>query len=141
METITEEAELETIISRYQALAALVPLGLITCEADYDRTVAMMDRLLDAGAADEGHPLSNLIYTLGMLVAAYDAEHYPPEPVAPVDLLKFLMEQQGLNQVDLPEIGSQGVVSEILRGKRKLNLRQVNALATRFGLPVSVFTG
>jgi len=52
---------------------------------------------------------------------------------------KFLMEQHGLTQGDLPEIGSQGVVSEILRGKRELNVRQIGALSKRFHLPPDVF--
>ncbi|MFX6250459.1 helix-turn-helix domain-containing protein [Acinetobacter baumannii] len=51
------------------------------------------------------------------------------------------MEQHQLTQSDLPEIGSQGVVSEILRGKRDLNLRQVKALAERFGVGPAVFIG
>jgi HTH-type transcriptional regulator / antitoxin HigA len=45
----------------------------------------------------------------------------------------------GLRQGDLPEVGSQGVVSEVLAGKRALNLRQVQALAHRFGVPMEVF--
>jgi HTH-type transcriptional regulator/antitoxin HigA len=49
------------------------------------------------------------------------------------------MEQHGLRQVDLPEIGSQGVVSEVLAGKRDLNIRQVRALAKRFGVSTSTF--
>lgn len=40
---------------------------------------------------------------------------------------------------DLPEIGSQGVVSEILNGKRELNVRQIRALADRFHVSPSVF--
>ena len=44
-----------------------------------------------------------------------------------------------LKQVDLSELGSQGVVSEILNGKRDLNLRQVKALSERFKVPASVF--
>jgi HTH-type transcriptional regulator/antitoxin HigA len=44
-----------------------------------------------------------------------------------------------LKQKDLPELGSQGVVSEILSGKRELNLRQIKALSKRFNVPVSVF--
>jgi HTH-type transcriptional regulator/antitoxin HigA len=32
------------------------------------------------------------------------------------------------------EIGSQGVVSEVLAGRRHLNVRQIPALAARFGL-------
>ncbi len=31
------------------------------------------------------------------------------------------MEQHGLKQGDMPDIGSQGVVSELLSGKRELN--------------------
>jgi HTH-type transcriptional regulator/antitoxin HigA len=39
----------------------------------------------------------------------------------------------------LPEIGSQGVVSEVLAGKRELNTRQIRALAKRFGVSPAVF--
>jgi HTH-type transcriptional regulator/antitoxin HigA len=53
--------------------------------------------------------------------------------------LHYLMAEHGLAQSDLPEVGSQGVVSEILRGKRKLNLRQVQALAARFNVSPAVF--
>jgi HTH-type transcriptional regulator/antitoxin HigA len=36
-------------------------------------------------------------------------------------------------------LGSQGVVSEILSGKRELNTRQIAALADRFGVSPAVF--
>jgi HTH-type transcriptional regulator/antitoxin HigA len=49
------------------------------------------------------------------------------------------MEQRGLKQTDLSEIGSQGVVSEILTGKRELNIRQVRALSKRFGVSAATF--
>ena len=50
------------------------------------------------------------------------------------DTLRLLMEEHKLTQADLPEVGSQGVVSEILRGKRALNVRQIRALSKRFGV-------
>ncbi len=53
--------------------------------------------------------------------------------------LKYLMEQHGLKQTDLSEIGSQGVVSQILTGKRELNIRQVRALSKRFGVSAATF--
>jgi HTH-type transcriptional regulator/antitoxin HigA len=56
-----------------------------------------------------------------------------------IDALKFLMEQHGLKQGDLQEIGSQGVVSEVLTGKRELNMRQVRALSPRFGVSTASF--
>ena len=52
---------------------------------------------------------------------------------------QYLMEEHGLTQSDLPEVGSQGVVSEILHGKRELNVRQIRALAHRFGVAPAVF--
>jgi HTH-type transcriptional regulator/antitoxin HigA len=49
------------------------------------------------------------------------------------------MAEHGLRQTDLPEVGSQGVVSEILAGKRQLNARQIAALARRFQVRADVF--
>jgi HTH-type transcriptional regulator/antitoxin HigA len=50
------------------------------------------------------------------------------------------MEQHDLRQSDLrKEIGSQGVVSEILSGNRELNTRQIRALAKRFSVSPAVF--
>ena len=49
------------------------------------------------------------------------------------------MEEHGLKQADLPEIGSQGIVSEVLSGKRELNVRQIRALAKRFHVSPAVF--
>ena len=49
------------------------------------------------------------------------------------------MEQHHLKQADLSEIGSQGVISEILAGKRSLNIRQVQALSKRFAVSADTF--
>jgi HTH-type transcriptional regulator/antitoxin HigA len=49
------------------------------------------------------------------------------------------MEEHGVKQTELPEIGSQGVISEILRGKRKLNVRQIHTLAKRFHVSPAIF--
>ncbi|NJM12603.1 MAG: hypothetical protein HC889_12675 [Synechococcaceae cyanobacterium SM1_2_3] len=57
------------------------------------------------------------------------------------EVLRFLMQEHGLRQSDLPEIGSQGVVSEILNGTQALNTRQIQALAQRFGVDARVFLG
>ena len=50
------------------------------------------------------------------------------------------MAEHGLRQSELPEIGSQGVVSEVLSGRRALNLRQVKAFARRFAVPMDALT-
>ena len=98
-----------------------------------------MNRLLDLGAADENHPLANLVATMGELIGDYDDAHYPIPEVTGVEMLKFLMEQHGLKQGDFPEIGTQGVVSEIISGKRDLNVRHVKKLKLRFGVSADAF--
>ncbi|MBB5606769.1 MULTISPECIES: type II toxin-antitoxin system HigA family antitoxin [unclassified Janthinobacterium] len=139
MEALTDRKVVEQITTHYQALSTLVPLHPLNDEADYERAVGILNGLLDAGAADENHPLATLVETLGMLISHYDDQHYPAPPVSPAAVIRSLMEQHELTQRDLAEIGSQGVVSEVLSGKRELNIRQVKALARRFDLPVGLF--
>lgn len=139
METLVDRDLVAEITSRYQALSSLVPLHAIRNEEDYKSAVFALNQLLDAGAANDGHPLADLINALGNLVSDYDERHYPLEQVTPVAMIRFLMEQHQLSQSDLPEIGGQSVVSEVLNGKRELNVRQIKRLSERFNVPASVF--
>lgn len=139
METVIDKRAAAELAKHFDAIQKLVPLRPIRNEEDYDAAVSALNALLDAGAADEAHPVAVLAATLGELIADYDAEQYPSEPLPAAVVLQHLMEAHGIKQADLPEVGSQGVVSEILRGRRELNLRQVRALARRFAVPASVF--
>jgi HTH-type transcriptional regulator/antitoxin HigA len=139
MEAVMDRSVIAEITSRFQALSSVVPLHAIRNDADYEKAVAALNRLLDAGAANENHPLADLVNTLGSLIGEYDDVHYPAQEVSPLAMLRFLMIENSLAQSDLPEIGSQGVVSEILSGKRDLNVRQIKALSARFHVPPGVF--
>jgi HTH-type transcriptional regulator/antitoxin HigA len=139
MEAIIDRTTVDDLTSHFKAVTSIVPLNAIRTEAQYDRAVEVLNQLLDAGAADENHPLADLVDTLGSLIGDYDDEHYQAEAVSGTAMLRFLMDQNRLNQSDLPEIGTQGVVSEILNGKRELNLRQIRVLAERFNVPANVF--
>lgn len=83
--------------------------------------------------------IAGLLDTLGTLIRAYEETHFPMPHAGGAEVLRFLMEQHGLALTDLSEIGSQGVVSEILNGKRELNVRQIRALARRFHVSPTVF--
>ena len=99
----------------------------------------ILEGLLDEAGSDESHPIMGLIDIVADLIDDYESEFHPLPQTNGVDALKFLMEQHNLKQADLCEIGSQGVVSEILTGKRELNLRQVRALSERFGVSADTF--
>lgn len=49
------------------------------------------------------------------------------------------MVEHDLRQSNMTELCNQGVVSEILNGRRQVNARQIAELAQRFELPESVF--
>lgn len=139
MEGLIDKEMMADITAHFQALSSVVPLHPIRTKVDYDRAVDALNRLLDSGAADENHPLADLVATLGELIGDYDDKHYQIGEALPSEMLRFLMTQHHLTQSDFPEIGSQGVVSEILSGKRTLNTRQIRALADRFDISPAAF--
>ncbi len=118
---------------------AVAPLLLIRNEEEYDLAAERLRALLDKVGTDETHPLYTLLDTLGTVMHVYEEQHHPIPDCGGGDILRFLMEEHGLTQSDLPEVGSQGVVSEVLSGKRSLNMRQVRALAKRFHVLPAVF--
>ena len=105
----------------------------------YQQYVNLLNQLIDGIGEDEQHPLASLLHYVGFQIEEYEKQHYAMPDATPQDVLLSLMQEHQLKQSDLPEIGSQGVVSEILRGKRRLNTRQIQALAQRFGISPSVF--
>jgi HTH-type transcriptional regulator / antitoxin HigA len=111
----------------------------IKTEKDYDRAVARLNELVDEVGTNEKHPLYDLLDTLGTVIYAYEEEHYKLPDVSGREMLQYFIEEHGLGQSDLPEVGSQGVISELLAGKRELNVRQIQALAKRFGVVPGVF--
>ncbi|MBI3546507.1 MAG: transcriptional regulator [Gammaproteobacteria bacterium] len=99
----------------------------------------MLDAILDEMGEDERHPMAELADAISVFIEKYEAEHVSIPPAKPTTVLKFLMREHDLRQSDLPEIGSQGVVSEVLTGKRELNTRQIKRLAKRFNVSPAVF--
>lgn len=109
-------------------------------EAEYDQLTSILDELVTEVDDNPDHPLANALEIISVLVEQYDSQHYPMEKASGISVLKYLMGEHGLKQNDLKdEIGSQGVVSEILNGKRQLNTRQIKALSKRFSVSPAVF--
>ncbi len=114
-------------------------LALPHKEEEYQKLVALLDEVIDIVGEDESHPLASLMETLGTLVESYEMQNIPEISSNPIQTLHSLMEEHNVKQSDLPEIGTQGVVSDILSGKRKLNVRQIRALSKRFNVSTAVF--
>jgi HTH-type transcriptional regulator/antitoxin HigA len=59
---------------------------------------------------------------------------------SPLETLNYLVKENNLRQVDLVGIfSSQGVVSEVLSGKREITKNQAKRLAERFKISVEAF--
>jgi HTH-type transcriptional regulator/antitoxin HigA len=82
------------------------------------------------------------IELLTLLIERYESERYPVPDADPIDVLRFLLEQNGLTQKDIaPELGSESTVSLVLAGKRRLNRNHIARLSQRFHVSPSVFFG
>nr|CAA6814117.1 MAG: Transcriptional regulator [uncultured Thiotrichaceae bacterium] len=127
---------IQTAMSHWEYIAPV--LTAPNTEEDYDQLVENLDLVLDSGGADENHPLAGLADRMGDLISDYENKNHRITTSA-TDALKFIMEDHQLKQSELPEIGSQGVVSEVLSGKRSLNVDQIRRLSQRFNVSAAVF--
>jgi HTH-type transcriptional regulator / antitoxin HigA len=120
-----------------QLLAEFVPQA-IDSEAEYDRALAIAERLTfkqDKTAAE-----IKLLKLIVVLIEDYETEHYPIDHVTPHELLQHLMESNNTRQADLVGlIGSRGVVSEVVNGKRAISKAQAKALGEFFDVSPGLF--
>jgi HTH-type transcriptional regulator/antitoxin HigA len=128
---------LEKAIEHWDYIAPLVAYP--KNDKEFVKLVSHLDELLKIVGDDEKHHLAELVDIISNLISSYEKEHYQKPTGKGIDALKFLMDSHHLHQFDLPEIASQGVLSEILNGKRSLNLRQIKLLSERFNVNPSTF--
>lgn len=129
----------EQIAQAWGKLQSLLPISPIRNEQQYVQSLEKLNELLDIVGDNESHPLYDLLDTLSILVHNYEEAHYPISPVTGIDVLKFLMEENQLTPSNLPEIGDENTVSELLTGKRELSVENIRALSKRFGLSPATF--
>jgi len=114
----------------------LYPLRVIRTTDDYEMALKSMETVFD----EEKGPMADYAETLSILIVHYEEENFPMEKKQGVEVLKFLMEQNNLKQKDLVGVlGGKSTVSEILNGKRPMNLQHIRALADRFHVEPATF--
>ncbi|OAD22490.1 transcription regulator [Candidatus Thiomargarita nelsonii] len=129
---------LENTINYWPIVAQV--LSVPQTKADYQRTVTLLDELVDLVGDDESHSLTSLMDTLSLLVESYENEHYPITDVSAKEVLQSIMQEHGLQESDFPEIGDQQKVLGILNGEQQLNTQQIRALSERFHVSQMVFS-
>lgn len=103
---------------------------------DHARALKEVDRLMNKKLTRKEEAE---LEVLGILIEAYEDEHFPIDAPSPVEAIRFRMEQLGLKQVDVGRIiGSTSRVSEILAGKRSLTLPMIRSLSAELDIPTDV---
>jgi len=137
-----------TIYIKPEAYGALLLRHLlqpITSEDENERALAIVQDLM--AIAHRSPEEDSLLELLVQLIERFEEEHYSfglnaseGELANPRSILLHLMEEHDLKQADLVGvIGSRGVVSEVVNGKREISKAQAAALARLFHVDVGLF--
>jgi len=139
METAVSTLDTKALQKTWTAFDRIARLRPIRTDVEYERTVALMNQLLDIVGDVEDHPLSGLLELVGELVGDFDDQHHAIEPSEPKEVLRFLMENRAVKQSDLAAIVAQGNLSAILSGKRKISATLAGKLGSYCKVSPAIF--
>ncbi len=134
-----EALNVSKVKAAWAGLEQAVGFSEIADERQYDHALALIEAMIDEVRGADRHPLLAGIRWLAQEIESWESRAHPVTVLNGREFLSSLMVEQGLKQSEVPEIGTQGVVSEVLSGKRSLNARQIAALAKRFRVSADVF--
>ena len=124
--------------SDYAQLLAKYQPKVISTEAENDRAIELAHEL--EHKSDRTNEESAILELLVTLIEKFEDEQYPLEEGTPHSMLLHLMESNDIKQENLVGvIGSRGVVSEVVNGKRSISKAQAKALAEFFSVDVGLF--
>jgi HTH-type transcriptional regulator/antitoxin HigA len=123
----------------YLRLIQGFPLRPIRSEAELDRAIALINRLLDRDDLDAAE--ADYLDVLGDLVEKYEEVHYPMGDVSDGKMLAFLIEQKGVKQADVARATGMmtSTICEVLKDRRQLTRAQIAKLAAYFHVEPGVF--
>lgn len=107
-------------------------------EQQYEDALARVYTLMQKNIKPDSKE-SDELEILSILVKQYENEHYPVAPPNPLEAIKFRLDQLNMTEAELSEIlGYRSRKSEILSGKRKLNLAMIRKLTEKLHIPAEV---
>lgn len=116
----------------------IFPLKPIHNKRDY--TKAMKVAEIIGAKADLTKTQSDYLESLANNIEAYENQHWEVKKQSPLEVLKFLMDENGLNGSDLGRIlGTRTLGSAILNGRRQLSKTHISKLADYFSVSPALF--
>lgn len=124
--------------SSYIELLNAFPPRPIHSEAEFLATQNVIDSLIDRGELTPDE--EDYLDILGTLIHEYEENHIHIPDLCGVELLKALIAESNLRQKDLvPIFKTESIVSEVLKGQRKLTATHIQKLADFFHLSPAAF--
>jgi HTH-type transcriptional regulator/antitoxin HigA len=122
----------------YRNLVADALPRVIHSEEENERYIAVLEALHDHGdLTPEQEQLAEL---LTLLIEDFENKHYQFDPASPREIVRELMQANGLKQTDVLDVfGSPSVASEVLSGKRDLSKMHIQRLSNRFDVSPELF--
>ncbi|HCE2112664.1 TPA: XRE family transcriptional regulator [Vibrio parahaemolyticus] len=109
----------------------------IDSDEDLEKRIELMDTLMDMAEKEDDIAMV-YAHTISDRIAEYEENIEMPK-IPAIEMLKGLMDIKNLKQKDLSHIAPQSVISEILKGKREINLKQAKGFAEYFNIPIERF--
>ncbi len=125
--------------SEYASLLTNTLPAVIRTETENERHVTRLEEL-DRKGSRMSAAERRMAELLTLLIEDFEEKHYALEAASPVGVLNELMMANNLKQKDLLDVfGTPSIVSEVLRGKRKLTTEHIRRLSRRFHVSPEVF--
>jgi HTH-type transcriptional regulator/antitoxin HigA len=122
----------------YAGLLSQALPHVIHTEAENERCTAVLEALLVKSTKTKEE--QRLVELLTLLIENFEERVYALAQSTPLDVVRHLMDANGLRQVDMMDVfGSPSVASEVLNGKRNLSKTHITKLAARFHVSPEVF--
>jgi len=125
----------------YFELVRRFPLKPLTSDKELDQAIEVVNSLVDRGFDNLTRGEEAYLDVLSDLVEKYESEHHPISDASPVEMLRFFIDDRKTNQraVALGSRIAVSTMSEILAGRRQMNLEHMQKLARFFNVDVAVF--
>lgn len=139
MNHLNRPSDLPELSQAWTTLQSFALIRTIRNEADFERMHAYADELSDEVGDDETHPLCSLFEIVMDIIDRWEDDHVVIPDSSPREVLRYLLEENGLKQKDLAEIASPALISDILSGRREISKKLAKSLATRFNTNIDIF--
>jgi HTH-type transcriptional regulator/antitoxin HigA len=110
----------------------------IHTKIEYKKALTIAQKL--AARKDLNQIQQFYLESLANNIKAYEEKHFPIPKGDPIEILKFLLDENGMNGSDLGRLLNQRQIgSKILTRKRKLSMRHIMILAKHFSVSPALF--